>query len=111
MLDVKGLPINKSTLKEKTRNELKDILFKKVLNAETVDQLDVIQSLARVEYDIRKSIENGEKEYYKPAQIKSYSNYDNPMRIQGIKGAIAYNALRDKGTEAIDLTIRNPVDR
>ena len=110
MLDVKGLPINKSTLKEKTRNELKDILFKKVLNVETVDQLDVIQSLARVEYDIRKSIENGEKEYYKPAQIKSYSNYDNPMRIQGIKGAIAYNALRDKGTEAIDLTIRNPVD-
>ncbi len=32
------------------------------------------------------------------------------MRIQGIKGAIAYNAFYDKGTEAIDLTIRNPVD-
>lgn len=110
MLDVKGLPINKSTLKEKTRKELKDILFKKILNVKEVDQMDVIKSLARVEYDIRKSIESGEKEYYKPAQIKSYTNYDNPMRIQGIKGAIAYNALRDSGTEAIDLSIRNAVD-
>lgn len=110
MLDVKGLPINKSTLKEKTRDALKDILFKKILNVDEVNQMDVLQSLARVEYDIRKSIESGEKEYYKPAQIKSYNNYDNPMRIQGIKGAIAYNSLRDKGTEAIDLTIRNAVD-
>jgi hypothetical protein len=110
MLDVKGLPINKSTLKEKTRNSLKDILFKKILNVENVDQMDVLRSLARVEYDIRKSIESGEKEYYKPAQIKSYTNYDNPMRIQGIKGALVYNALRDEGTEAIDLTIRNAID-
>ena len=54
MLDVKGLPINKSTLKEKTRNALKDILFKKILNVEEVNQMDVLQSLARVEYDIRK---------------------------------------------------------
>ena len=110
MLDVKGLPINKSTLKEKTRNDLKDILFKKILNVKEVNQMDVLQSLARVEYDIRKSIESGEKEYYKPAQIKSYTNYDNPMRIQGIKGALVYNALRDEGTEAIDLTIRNAID-
>ena len=110
MLDVKGLPINKSTLKEKTRNALKDILFKKILNVEEVNQMDVLQSLARVEYDIRNSIESGEKEYYKPAQIKSYANYDNPMRIQGIKGALVYNALRDEGTEAIDLTIRNAID-
>ena len=110
MLDVKGLPINKSTLKAKTRDALKDILFKKILNVEEVDQMDVLKSLARVEYDIRKSIESGEKEYYKPAQIKSYANYDNPMRIQGIKGALVYNALRDEGTEAIDLTIRNAID-
>ena len=42
MLDVKGLPINKSTLKEKTRNALKDILFKKILNVEEVNQMDVL---------------------------------------------------------------------
>lgn len=110
MLDVKGMPINKSTLKDSTREALKDILFKKILNVDEVDQLDILQSLARVEYDIKKSIESGEKEYYKPAQIKSYTTYDNPMRIQGIKGAIAYNSLKDDGTEAIDLTIRNAVD-
>lgn len=110
MLDVKGLPITKSTLKEKTREELKSILFNKVLNVDKVNQMDVIQSIARVEYDIVESIKSGSKEYYKPTQIKSYTNYDNPMRIQGIKGAIAYNALKDDDVEAIDLSKRNPVD-
>ena len=75
-----------------------------------VNQMDVIQSIARVEYDIVESIKSGSKEYYKPIQIKSYTNYDNPMRIQGIKGAIAYNALKDDNVEAIDLSKRNPVD-
>jgi len=82
-----------------------------VVETKTQDNVFVTMNVA-TQYRVNEL--NVTDAYYKlmrpEAQIKSYSNYDNPMRIQGIKGAIAYNALRDKGTEAIDLTIRNPVD-
>ena len=110
MLDVKGLPMNKSGLKSSTRKQLKEILFNKILNVREVNQLDVIASIERIKYDILESIKSGSKEYYKPVTIKSYDNYKNPMGTQGIKGAVAYNAIRDRDMEPIDLTKRNSVD-
>lgn len=109
-LDIKGLPINKSTLKDSTKKTLQKILKDKVLLSNNVDPLDVIQHIAKLENDIYTSIKSGNKEYYKPSTIKSFNNYDDPYRIQGVKAAIVYNDIRDEGTEAIDLTIRNSVD-
>ena len=37
-------------------------------------------------------------------------SYESPRFIQGIKAAVAYNALHENGTEAIDTTIRNSLD-
>lgn len=107
-MDIKGLPINKSVFKDSIKDELQGILREKVLLKPEVDQLEVIGLLAKIEKNIHDSIKSGEKDYYKPVSVKSISSYADPMRIQGIKAAIAYNeAIRDEGTEPIDLDSRN----
>lgn len=111
-LDVKGMEVFvKSTKTASTKEALKKILLEDILKAPKIDQLRVIKDIIIFEKRILESVRNGSKEYFKPATIKSQSNYDDPMRIQGIKGAVAWNELRS-GTEleAIDLTERNAVD-
>lgn len=110
MLDIKGLPINKTSVNESSRKAMQDVLFKKILNTEKIDQLDIIQSLARIEYDIKTSIESGNKEYFKPVTIKAMYSYDIPLRIQGIKASVAYNALKEDNEEPLDLEKRNAID-
>lgn len=109
-LDVKGLPIKKSTLNKTTRERLQQILYDDILNISDIDQLKIIKDLAIFEKEIFQSLQSGDKEYYKPSIIKSLSTYDDPMRIQGIKGAVIWNAIKGDDLEAIDLSERNTVD-
>lgn len=109
-LDLKGLAIDKSSMNNKTRRQLKEVLFEEILNPENIDQMDVIKRLAILENQIYKSLHSGNKEYYKPATIKPMSVYEDPMRIQGIKASVAWNAIKDDYLEAIDLTDRNAID-
>lgn len=108
-LDIKGLPINKSTLNDKAKAELQKILYEDILTSKHIDQLRIIEKIAILEKDIEQSLRSGSKEYYKPASIKAYESYDDPMRIQGIKASIMWNRLKDPDLEAIDLTARNTV--
>ena len=110
-LDVKGMEaFVKSTMNKKTQEQLKKILYEDILATPVIDQVNVMKKIAIVERRIFDSIHNGEKEYYKPAKIRSAASYDNPMFIQGVKASVAYNALHEPGTEAIDTTIRNSLD-
>ena len=109
-LDIKGLPINKSTVNANVRKELKKILYEDIINSGTIDQLKVIKHLRILEKQIFESLQSGSKDYYKPVSIKSMSNYDDPMRIQGIKASYIWNIVRDEDLEAIDLDSRNTID-
>ena len=109
-LDIKGLPINKSTLNEKSRKELQRILYEDVLNTREINQLQLIKDLAIFERTIYDSLKSGEKFYYKPASIKSMNSYDDPMRIQGVKASVIWNEIRDPEVEALDLDARNTID-
>lgn len=109
-LDIKGLAIDKSSMNNKTRKQLKQVLFEEILDSENINQMDVVKRLAILEDQIYKSLESGNKEYYKPVTIKPISVYENPMRIQGIKASVAWNAIKDDYLEAIDLTDRNAID-
>ena len=109
-LAIAGMNIDKSVLQKKTRDRLKQILYDDVLNADKIDQIKILKDIAIAEKEIYNSIRDGRKEYYKPVVIKSMGSYANPMRIQGVKASVAYNAMREEGTEAIDLTIRNGLD-
>lgn len=110
MLDIKGLALAKSETNKTTQNRLKEIIYEDILNCAELDQVKVLKDLAIFEKEIFNSLANGEKTYYKPKRIKSYNNYDDPMRQQGIKASIVWNAIRDESMEAIDLEIRNSID-
>ena len=101
---------NKSTTNDAIKERLKKVLLNDILDTPKIDQVKVIKSIAIIEKEIFNSIQEGKKEFYKPAKIKSVSAYVDPMRIQGIKAAIAYNALHQDGTEAIDTNARNSID-
>lgn len=100
----------KSSSNEAIRARLKKILFEDILDSEYIDQIQVLRDIAKVERDIYDSINRGEKIFFKPVKVKSLSSYENPMRIQGIVASVAYNALHQAGTEALDLSIRNSID-
>lgn len=110
-LDVKGMEaFVKSTINPTVQEKMKRVLYEDILNADEIDQIKLLKDLAMIEREIYDSIIRGEKIYYKPVKVKSMSSYENPMRIQGIKASVVYNALHEPGTEALDLTTQNPVD-
>ena len=108
-LDIKGLPLRKSGTNKRTREKLEEILYNDVLNCDYVDQVKVLKELSKFEKEIYQSLQKGEKTFYKPTRIKSYGAYEDPMRIQGIKGAIVWNEIRGD-LEPIDLEARNGLD-
>ena len=107
---VMGLEIMKSTLSPITQQDLKEILYNDILNAPRIDQANVIHKLQEVEEKIYNSIKNGERIYLKPATMKSMSNYDDPMRIQSVKGALVYNKIRYEDMTPINMDERGAVD-
>lgn len=108
--DIKGMPINKTGLQKSTRDKLQDILFEEILTSGRIDQVAILKRLGLFEKEIFDNLNSGQKKYYKPVRIKAHSSYDDPMRIQGIKASVAYNALSAEGSEKIDLSQRNSVD-
>lgn len=110
-LDVKGIPcMTKSVTNPNTRKALKNILYNDILNTEKIDQIKVIKDLAIFEKKIMQSLYDGSKEYYKPATVKSINTYADPMRIQGVKAIVVWNALRRDDNIALDPNERNPVN-
>jgi hypothetical protein len=110
-LDIKGIAsMAKSSMSESTREALKKILYEDILNTPSIDQFKIIKHVAVLEKKIINSLYDGSKEFYKPVTIKAASSYQDPMRIQGIKASIVWNALRDESLEAINLDERNAVD-
>lgn len=109
--DIKGLQaLTKANSPDSTKKALKKILLEEILMADNIDQLSILKKLAILEKQIINSINSGSKEYYKPVNIKSINGYDNPMRIQGIKASVAWNALREENDDPIDLSQRNHID-
>lgn len=109
-LDIKGLPMNKSTLNKNTSKKLKEILYEDVLNSEAISQPQILKSIIILEKQIFKSLSSGEKKYYKPATVKSQYAYEDPLRISGFKGCMAWNELVGEGYELFDLESKNTVE-
>ena len=110
-LDIKGFAaLKKSTVNDATKSRLKKIIYEDILNSADIDQIKILKNLAILEKEIFNSLASGSKDFYKPAVIKSYETYESPMRIQGMKGALIYNALRNSNEAEIDTLKRNSVD-
>jgi hypothetical protein len=110
-LDIKGIAsMAKSSMAESTRHALKKILYEDIMNTPVIDQFKIIKHVAILEKQIINSLYDGSKEFYRPVTIKSMSSYSDPMRIQGIKASVVWNALKDEALPAINLDERNAVD-
>lgn len=110
-LDIKGIAsMAKSSMSDTTRKELKKILLEEILTAPTIDQFKIIEKLAILERKIINSIMEGSREFYKPVTIKAQTSYENPMRIQGVKASVVWNALKSDDLPGIDLDERNAID-
>ena len=109
-MDIKGLQIRKVTLNKSIQSALSKILYEEILDTDVIDQVRIIKRLAILDKKIFRSLNNGEKEFYKPVNVKSMDHYDDPMGIQGIKAAVIWNAIKDDGLEGFDLTARNSMD-
>lgn len=109
-LDIKGMPMNKSSVNKEAKARMQSIVFDKILNCDTIDQVDIIKSLAILKTQIVQSLERGEKKFCKPVTIKALAVYDDPMRIQGVKAAVIWNKVKDDSYEIINLEERNTID-
>lgn len=109
-LDVKGLAMSKSSTNNTTQEKLKEILYEEILNADAVDQINVLKQLAKFEKEIYESLRTGKKTFYKPVRIKSISSYENPMRVYGIKQCLVWNVIKGDNDISIDLEERNFID-
>ena len=109
VLDCKGIPcLTKSSTSKDTQKALRKILLEDILTGK-VDQLKLIKDIAILEREIYNDLKSGSKKYYKPAIIRDIDNYETPLRIQGVKAAIAWNYVRT-GLPGFDLTNRNSLD-
>ena len=109
-VDIKGIDILlKSTSPDVTKQKLTKILEDDILRADEISQLKLIQDIAVYEKQLIQSIRDGDRTFYKPATIKSLSNYADPMRIQGVKASIVWNNIKQDGYPSINLDDRNAV--
>ena len=110
VLDVKGIDcLTKSSFSKDTQKALRKILLEDILTGK-VDQLKLIKDIAIFEKTIFHDLKNGSKKYYKPVTIKSIDHYETPLRIQGIKAAIAWNYVRGEDLPGFNLGDRNSLD-
>ena len=108
-LDIKGLQLVKVGTPEATQKELQKILEYDILRKSFIDQVDIFKKFVVLEKKIYQSIKNKDKEYHKPARLKTLSSYKNPMSIQGIKASVVYNEVKDENEESINLEELNTV--
>lgn len=110
MLDIKGLEMTKSTANKRTQEALKEIMLEDVLNCDEIEISNILKKIAILEKEIFNSLQNGEKEFFKPIRFKSMNSYENPMSTSGIKQSIVWNTIRRETEPLIDLESRNEVD-
>lgn len=109
-LDIKGLPMNKSTMNKKTQDAMKKILVEDILKAAKIDQLHILKQMIKLEKQIYQSLRSGKREFYKPSTIKPMSAYDDPFRVPGVKAAYIWNEVTSPETPKIDMNSRTSLD-
>ena len=110
VLDAKGIEcLTKSSISRDTQKALKKILLEDILTGDVIDQVRLIKDIAILEKTIYNDLKSGSKKYYKPVTVKSMDNYNEPLKIQGIKGAMAWNYIKGD-LPGFDLGDRNSLD-
>lgn len=109
-LAIAGLPIDKSTLPDDIKSEFKEILYEDIMNADIIDQVDIMKKLVLMENKIYDSIMKKETKYYRPDNVAPMNSYaKNPLEVNGVVACLIYNEMRDDTMQAINLEERNAI--
>ena len=92
-MDIKGLPIRKSSVPKNLREEFTNYLLNDILVPEILSMRNVVQKYNQIVNLVRQSLSNRETTYLIPGKVEIVENYKFPERIQQVRGMIAWNAL------------------
>lgn len=90
---MKGLSIRKTNVPKKLRKAFTEILRNDVLASEKINIKNILKKYDDLEAEIRNSLKSGNTEYTLPKALQLTETYKNPERIEGLRGAIIWNAL------------------
>lgn len=91
--DIKGYDFKKASTSDGAADFYMDIVKNKLLDAETIDVADILQTLKDFRKDIRDSLLRGDTDYLPMASPKEVGAYVDPNTNQGLRGLFAWNAL------------------
>lgn len=93
VLDIKGLPINKSSTNRIASKRFKDIIEQKILKSDKINVVDILMELYDFENEIRQSLRDGDKTFLKPIKVNDAMAYADPLSNGGYRGAMLWNML------------------
>ena len=92
-LDIKGLPIHKSSTNRIASKRFTEILENSILKADKVNLIDIMMQLYNFQNEIKDSLISGELKFLKPVNVKVPEAYADPLIIGGYRGAMVWNLL------------------
>ena len=99
--DIKGFDFKKSSTSEDASNFFMHIVKDLILEPDIVDIKKIMVELQSFRSEIRKSLEKGDSKYLTIGSAKELNAYADPEKMQGIRGALAWNILYPD--KAVDL--------
>ena len=91
--EVKGFDFIKAVTKKTVRDFYEGICLNDILMPDTINVQDIMMKIDAFRDELVRSMQAGESQYFKQANIAAPAHYANPYRIQGIKGVLLWNCL------------------
>lgn len=92
-VDMKGLPIRKSSTNKIAAARFEEILENDILKTKHINLLDILVKLNDFEQEIRESLNRGEQKFLKPVRVSDIEAYKDPLSESGIRGAMAWEEI------------------
>jgi hypothetical protein len=91
--DVKGFDFKKASTSDDASNFFMHIVKDLILEPEQLDIKRIMKEIQNFRYEVRRTIESGDKRYLPIASAKELDAYATPDREQSVRGALAWNVL------------------
>ena len=97
-VDIKGLPIKKTTVVRSTGKFLTESFENNVLRPDEIDRMALLRDITTLEARIRKAIADGSTEFSSPGRLGSLTAYADKWAMPVVRGMTAWNSVElDKG--------------
>lgn len=97
-LDIKGLPIRKSSVPKTLRELFTEYLLNEILIPDKPNMVNAVKKYDNIVQSVKDSLTNGDSTYLIPAKLGVLTSYKFPERMQQVRGAILWNALEPEKT-------------